>query len=59
MMKLSAPSTITWLIAVALGALGVLQHLSILQIAIIRLNSFWFVAAGFALLVAGTLLKKL
>jgi hypothetical protein len=58
-MKLSAPTTLTWLVAVSLGVLGVLQHFGILHVSIIQLNSFWFVTAGFALLTAGTIFKKL
>ena len=58
-MKLSAPTTLTWLIAVTLGALGLLQRLGIVAVAIVRLDSFWYVAAAFALMTAGTLFRKL
>jgi hypothetical protein len=58
-MKLSAPSTITFLIAIALGLLGLLQRLGVVHVSIIRLDSFWFVTAGFLLLAAGATFKKL
>lgn len=56
-MKLSRPKDITWWIAVALGTIGILSHLGI--IAATAGYAFWFVVAGFVLLVLGTLLRGL
>ena len=56
-MKLSAPKVITWWIAVIIGVLGILGHLTTIQF--VSANAFWFVAIGFVLLVFATLLKEL
>lgn len=56
-MKLSAPKVITWWIAVALGALGLLGHLD--MVAALSEYSFWLVTGGLVLLVLATLLKDL
>jgi hypothetical protein len=48
-MKLSAPMVITWWIAVILGVLGILGHLT----------KITFVAAGFVLLALATFFKNL
>jgi|SRR3990172_3567460 len=56
-MKLSAPKVITWWIAVALGALGLLGHLGI--VAALSMYAFWLVTVGLVLLVLGTFLKDL
>jgi predicted membrane channel-forming protein YqfA (hemolysin III family) len=56
-MKLSAPKTITFWIAVILAALGVLASLGI--IASLSSYAFWLVVAGFVLLALGNLLKDL
>ncbi|MBN2004583.1 MAG: hypothetical protein JXA21_14605 [Anaerolineae bacterium] len=56
-MKLSAPKVVTFWIAVALAALGLLASQGILS----GLSSytFWLVLAGFVLLALGTLMKDL
>lgn len=56
-MKLSAPKVITWWIAVALGALGLLGHLG--TVAELSMYAFWLVTIGLVLLVLGTFLKDL
>jgi hypothetical protein len=56
-MKLSAPKQTTWWIAVVLGVLGILG--TYITIPIVSANAFWFVAAGFVLLVLATYLKNL
>lgn len=55
-MKLSRPKTVTFWIAVALIALGLLGHLGIVPLAA---YSFWLVFAGGALLVVALLVKGL
>jgi len=56
-MKLSAPKTITWLIAVVLGVLGILG--TFVTIPFVSTYAFWFVAVGFVLLALATFLKGL
>jgi hypothetical protein len=56
-MRLSAPKVITWWIAVALGALGLLGHGGI--VASLGTYDFWLVTAGLVLLVLATYLKNL
>ena len=47
-MKLSAPKTITWWIAVVLGVLGILG--TFVTIPFVSTYAFWFEAVGFVLL---------
>ena len=56
-MKLSAPKVITWWIAVALGALGLLGHFAV--VSDLGAYAFWLVTAGLVVLVLATLLKDL
>jgi len=56
-LKLSRPKVITWWIAVALGALGLLGQLNV--IAALGAYSFFLVTAGLVLLIVATLLKNL
>jgi membrane protein YdbS with pleckstrin-like domain len=56
-MKLSAPKTVTWWIAVILGVLGILGNFVTLPF--VSANAFWFVAIGFVLLALATFLKDL
>lgn len=56
-MKLSRPKNITFWIAVALAALGVLSSQGVLSG--FSSYSFWLVVAGFVLLALGNLLNDL
>ena len=56
-MKLTPPKVITFWIAVILGVLGFLGTLT--AIPLVSANAFWFVFAGFVLLVLGLLVKGL
>ena len=56
-MRLNAPKTLTWLIAIILGLLGLLGHFVALPI--ITPYAFWFVFAGLGLLALGNFLKGL
>ena len=56
-LKLSAPKVVTFWIAVALAALGVLASQGIL--AGLAGYAFWLVVAGFVLLALATLFKNL
>jgi len=55
--RLSAPKVITWVIAVVVGAVGILAHLVTIQV--LSGYAFWLVAAAFVLLAIATLLKSL
>jgi hypothetical protein len=54
-MKLSAPKTITWWIAVILGVLGFLGNL--VTIPVISGLSFWLLFLGFAVLAVATFVE--
>ena len=56
-MKLNPPKTITFWISVVLGLLGLIG--SFVSIPVVSGLAFWFVFVGFALLVAGLLVKGL
>ncbi len=57
MMKLSRPKVITWWIAIALGALGILGQLSVVPA--LGAYSFVLVTAGLVLLALAVVLKNL
>jgi hypothetical protein len=54
-MKLSAPKTVVWVVAVIVGVLGILGNFT--AIAFVSANAFWMVTIGFALLALGTAVK--
>jgi hypothetical protein len=56
-MKLSAPKTITWWIAVVAGVLGLLGNF--VSLPFVGGFSFWLLALGFVLLALSTSLKGL
>jgi len=56
-MKLNPPKNITFWISVVLGLLGLIG--SFVSIPVVSGLAFWFVFVGFALLVAGLLVKGL
>jgi hypothetical protein len=56
-MKLSPPKKITFWVSVILGLLGLIG--TFVTIPVVSGFAFWFVFVGFALLVAGLLLKGL
>jgi len=56
-MKLSAPKTVTWWVAIVLGVLGILG--TFMTIPFFTDNAFWTVAAGFIVLALATFLKDL
>ena len=56
-MKLSAPKTITWWIAVVAGVLGILGNFVALPV--VGGFSFWLLALGFVLLAVATSTKGL
>ncbi len=56
-MKLSAPKFATWIIALILGAVGLLGYL--VTIPVISGLAFWLVAIGLALLLLATAISGL
>jgi hypothetical protein len=58
-MKLSAPTTVTWVLAVLLGVMGVLLKLGIVTIAAFSGYTFEIVLTGLIILVLGTMFKGL
>jgi len=56
-MKLNPPKKITFWISVVLGLLGLIG--TFVSIPVVSGLAFWFVFVGFALLVAGLLVKGL
>ena len=58
-MKLSAPKFSTWLIAVIIGGVGILQHFRVIHIDALAPYSFHLLIIGFALLILATLFRKL
>jgi uncharacterized membrane protein len=56
-MKLNAPKTITWWIALILGVLGLLG--SLISVPVISGLAFWLVVIGLALLLAANVLSGL
>ncbi len=59
-MKLSAPKVTTWLVALIVGAVGILIHVGSMSIVSVPYGlGFWLVAVAFLLLLVATLLKGL
>ena len=58
-MRLNAPSSAIWIVAVLLGGLGILLRLRVVSLPGLGVDSFWLVTAGFALLVVATALRRL
>jgi hypothetical protein len=56
-MKLSAPTNLTFWIAFVVGVLGILG--TIVTLPFVSGYAFWFVALGFVLLVLGVLFKNM
>jgi len=58
-MKLSAPTTIVWWIALILGALGVILYAKLITIAALAPYAIWMIVAGWVLLLLATLLRRM
>ena len=56
-MRLSAPTQVVWIVAVILGAIGILASLGVIPA--LSAYAFWLVVAGWALLVIATLLRNM
>jgi len=57
-MRLSAPTQVSWIIAVVLGFVGVLAYTNTIRLGL-GFDAFWLVAIGWALLALASLLKRL
>ena len=56
--RLSAPTMAVWLIALIVGAIGILNHLRVLHLRL-GVEDFWLVAGSLILLLVANLLKGL
>ena len=56
--KLSAPTMAVWLIALIVGAVGILNHLGVLHLRL-GIEDFWLVAGSLVLLLVANLLRGL
>jgi hypothetical protein len=57
-MRLTPPSTASWLIALIVGGLGILIHMGAVHVRL-GVDPFWLVGAGFVLLVIASLVRGL
>ena len=57
-MRLTPPSTASWLIALIVGGLGILIHLGAVHVRL-GVDSFWLVAGGFLLLLVASMVRGL
>jgi hypothetical protein len=57
-MRLTPPSTASWLIALIVGGLGILIHMGAVHVRL-GVDPFWLVGAGFLLLVIASLVRGL
>jgi len=56
--RLTPPSTASWLIALIVGGLGLLLRLGVVHMRL-GVDSFWLVAGGFLLLLIASLVRGL
>ena len=56
-MRLTPPATVTWIIALVLGVLGILAQQGVFRIAGLGLEPFWLVTIGYLLLLIASLVK--
>jgi hypothetical protein len=56
--RLSAPTMPVWLIALLVGATGILMHLRVINLRL-GVEDFWLVAASLVLLLVANLVKGL
>jgi len=56
--RLTAPSTAAWVIALIVGGLGILVHIGAVHVRL-GVDSFWLVAGGFLILLVANLFRGL
>jgi hypothetical protein len=57
-MRLTPPSTASWLIALIVGGLGILIHIGAVHVRL-GVDPFWLVGGGFLLLLIASLVRGL
>jgi hypothetical protein len=57
-MRLSAPTQVSWIIAVVLGFMGLLAYTNTIRLGL-GFDAFWLVVIGWAWLALASLLKRL
>ena len=57
-MRLTAPSTAAWVVALIVGGLGILIHIGAVHVRL-GVDAFWLVAGGFLLLLVANLFRGL
>jgi len=57
-MRLTPPSTASWLIALIVGGIGILVHIGAVHVRL-GVDPFWLVGGGFLLLIIATLVRGL
>jgi hypothetical protein len=57
-MRLTPPSTVSWVIALVVGGLGILLHLGAIHLRL-GVDPFWLVGGGFLLLLIASLVRGL
>lgn len=58
-MRLTPPATVTWIIALVVGVLGILAQQGIFRIPGVAVDPFWLVTIGYVLLLVATLVRGL
>jgi hypothetical protein len=56
-MRLTPPSTATWIIALVIGVLGILAHQGAFRISGLGVDPFWLVTIGYVLLLVASLVR--
>ncbi len=56
-MQTNAPNFVVWVVAVVIGAVGLLAHFIAIPVA--SMYSFWFVTIGFVVLAIANVVKKM
>jgi hypothetical protein len=56
-MRLTPPATVTWVIALILGVLGILAQQGIFRISGVDVQPFWLLAIGYVLLLVAPLVR--
>jgi hypothetical protein len=57
-MRLTPPSTVSWVIALIVGGLGILLHIGAIHLRL-GVDPFWLVGGGFLLLLIASLVRGL
>jgi hypothetical protein len=56
-MKLTPPATVTWVIALVVGVLGILAQQGIFRLPGLGVHPFWLVTIGYVLLLIAPLVR--